>query len=373
MRFPILVLVGVLMQAMPVSAQELNSLSMVSGGDMVTEAVSRIVIPDVTGMIEAEAVATLEAVELPGGSCMEIVKKYEYSGEVAKDMVYAQTLAGEVTVEEAASITITISMGAEPQENLLFATMQAENNMGSFGIAADITADMNQTSYRLLDWDSLPCSYEFNHDNSASCWYYGCWADVDGDGVPEMYKTPEGTYDNNVRHKVQVHCDGEFVYLHIKMATIFGSQFNGDYYVFDIDGQRTNFSVQMGDRKITGDISGMETGTYQVEVRHGNNSMSSTDVPGSEAYFTKYENNLNSEVELKIPLAELKRQNDRIDFDNMNEIGFFTNNLTGDNVITASGASTFPMGTAVAALVLIPGSTVLIKKKFRKNKKEANE
>lgn len=372
MKFLILVLVCALTQGMPVKAQELNST--VSSGDVVVNELAKVNIPDVIGMAETDAVVALAAVTLPDGSSIEVIKTYEYSAETAADVILSQTLVGEVSAEEAMKVTIAISMGPEPAESLKDATQGSNGKTGSFGIADDIAPEISQGAYQLLDWDSLPSSYEFNWDNSANCWYNGCWLDVDEDGdVDVKYITPEGTYDNNVRHRIQLYCDGEYVYLHIKIATIYGAKFNGENYNFNIDGHKATFAVVKDGEVITGNVSGMENGTQQVDVIHGGGAISTTIVPGAEAYFTKYENNFNAEVELKIPLSEMSRQNESIDAENVSEISFHTSNLTTGEV-TAAGASTFPLMSAAAALVLIPGSTILIKKKLgKKNEKEADE
>ena len=77
MKFLILVLVCVLTQGMSVNAQELNALPAVSAGDAVIEQSATVTIPDVTGMTEADAIAALQAVVLPDGSTVEVIKNYE--------------------------------------------------------------------------------------------------------------------------------------------------------------------------------------------------------------------------------------------------------------------------------------------------------
>ena len=46
------------------------------------------------------------------------------------------------------------------------------------------------------DWENLPCTYEYNWDNSQNFWQWGVWID----GV--CYKTEPGTYSTDVRHKI---------------------------------------------------------------------------------------------------------------------------------------------------------------------------
>ena len=67
------------------------------------------------------------------------------------------------------------------------------------------------------DWNDKPYSYEYNWDNSDNCWYYGVWYDG------QCFKTPEGTYDTTVRHKMQLYSDNEYVYMHIVISEDYGS------------------------------------------------------------------------------------------------------------------------------------------------------
>lgn len=194
------------------------------------------------------------------------------------------------------------------------------------------------------DWVGLPISYEYNWDNSSNCWYWGCWVDEDKDGQGDVnYMTPEGTYDNNVRHLMQLYCDGEYVYLHIKIATIYESGFNGEDYQFYIDGNMAAYQVVQEDNTLlTNVINNMQPGTLEVKVKHRDSSWSYTDVPNSKAYVTKYENNKNSELELKIPLSEMVKQNPNINIETMSVIEFFTPNLMYRRIASA-GTSTYPI------------------------------
>lgn len=331
-----------------------------------------VIIPNVINMNEAEALTSLETVVLPDGSVPEIIKNYEYSDTVAADVVFAQEPVGEVPVSDATQIRISVSLGMEPDE-VLGAVEQEVDTLGTFGLAKYIEPTVNIAESRLkIGWDDLPESYEYNWDNSNNCWYWGEWADTDGDGVPEKYTTPEGTYDNNVRHRIQLYCDGEYVYLRIVTARIYGARFNGEQYCFWIDNQPAVFQIEyVGGGTITGTLDGLEPGTHQVEVRHGAGNASSTVVPGADAYLTKHECNYNAVLELKIPLEQMKAQNPGIDLDNIGLIEFSCPNLTGQRRVRASGASTFPLASAGLALVLIPGSTVLLKRYGKK--KERNE
>lgn len=357
---------GIEAMAAPAAEETANGAEAgtVSGSEGIA-ALATVEIPDVTGLSEEEAVDLLEAFTLSDGSKLEIIKTYEYSAETEADTVLVQEPVGRVGIEDAAQVFLTVSLGQEPAE-VLSGGSQEVSALSAFGLAAAPAA--NFTESRLgIDWASLPSSYEYNWDNSSNCWYYGVW--VDG----ECYKTPEGTYSTDVRHKMQLYCDGAYVYLHVIISRDYGSKFNGEDYQFWIDGQMAAFQVEyVGGGIITGNTGNLAPGTYQVEVRHRNSSMSYEVVPDSLAYLTKYENDINAEVELRIPLSELQRQNPNIDLDNIGTIEFFTPNLMYRR-ITASGADTMPLATAGAAFLLIPGSTVLIRRKWKKKEKEASK
>ena len=347
MKRLMLVLICALMIVMPVKATELH-----------------VNIPDVTGMTEADAVQALEALVLPDGAAVEIIKSYAYSSEVAADVVYAQEPVGEVAA--VGQVQISISMGEEPEEQL--SQVQEVSPLSTFGLAAYMANASGATPSQFgIDWDSLPCSYEYNWDNSENCWVNGVWID----GV--CYMTPEGTYNTDVRNKVQLYCDGTYVYLHIVFAREYGSKVNCDAYNFIIDGNQATFCVRFPDTKevVTGNISHLGAGTYQMVALHSNGAVSTQEVNGALAYLTKKESNVNAEVELRIPLSEMQYQNSSIDLDNIGTIQFQCSNVTGDVAVTASGASITPAASAVAALLIIPGSTILLNK-YGKKKKDSN-
>lgn len=339
---------------------------MVSSGDALTT--QSVNIPDIMGMSETEAIAMLETVTLPNDSAVEIIRNYEYSTEAAADVVLAQSLVGEVSAADAMQLVLTISLGMEPNE-LLGKDGMKLSPLSTFGLAAYKAQVANATDSRLgVEWEEVPASYEYNWDNSQNCWNYGVW--VDG----ECYKTPEGEYSTDVRHKVQLYCDGEYVYGRVVFAREFGSNVNGADYRFTIDGQTAAFQiVDVGGNSVsnTGNLS---AGTHQVEVRHGDGSISYEVAVDSLAYLTKYENDINPEVEFRIPLTEMQRQNSNIDLENMGTVEFFSPNLMYRPTM-ASGASTFPMASAGLALVMIPGSTMILKKKHdgKKNSKKSNK
>lgn len=333
------------------------------------EANDNVMIPDTTGMTESDAMAVLEAVVLPDGTALEIIKNYAYSAEIAADIVYEQSLAGEVAAADAGQVHISISLGQEPDEILAAATQEV-SPLSTFGLARYIEPEITTANSQFgIDWDSLPATYVYNWDNSANCWYWGVWID----GV--CYKTPEGTYSTDVRHKAQLYCDGEYVYLRIVFSRDYGAKVNGDNYNFYINDDTASFRVvYKGGETLTDNTAKLEPGTHEVEVRHGNGSISWEVAQGSLAYLTKHETDVNAELEMRIPLSEMVRQNQNIKLDNVETIRFASSNIMDINSpITASGASTYPMASAAAALLLVPGSTALLKRFDKKKKKDHNE
>ncbi len=328
-------------------------------------------IPTVIGMTEDEAVAALQEIALSDGSGVEIIKSYEYSSEYEEDIVFEQTPAGEVSGEEAEKVYITISMGEEPDENLAEVSGGA-GSVSSFGIASYLTEEntasdtSSTTSLIGIDWDSVPASYEYVYDNSESCWNWGMWKD----GV--CYKSPQGEYNTDVRHLMQFHCDGKYVYLRIVFATVYAYDACGDNYLFYLDGEQTQYQLALeGEESITGKTEELGAGTHQLVVEHVDSGLSGEEATGAIAYLIKSEE-ANTEVQMKIPLSEMWTQNTVIDLENLNTIEFRCYPLMYRN-LTASGADTLPWLGAAVAFVVIPGSTVLLKRRGKKKVKEPNE
>lgn len=312
---------------------------------------AQVEIPDVTGMTETDAVAALGAVVLSDGSSIEIIKEYAYSNDAEKDIVYGQSISGVVNEEEAKQITIQISLGKDPNET----------------VVDGITEPLNQTisSAYGINWDSLPEYYDYNWDNSQNCWVNGVW--IDG----KKYITPEGTYNTNVRHKIQLYTDGTYVYTHIVFSRDYEAAANGNWFNYTIGGQTASFQVETFEGTQLAN-NNLAPGTYKVAVRHANGSVSGTEAYDSSAHYTVFDSQVNAHLEIKIPLSEMAVQNPNIDFKNGGTIEYFTPNLMSSKV-TTSGASTFPFATAAAAFVLVPGSAYVINKKRKLTKKGSNE
>ena len=308
-------------------------------------------IPDITGMSEADAIVALEAVVLADGSKIEIIKQYKYSNDAEAGFVIEQNPVGIISEEEAKQVTIFISMGKDPKET----------------VVDGITEPLNQTinSAFGINWSSLPEYYDYNWDNSANCWEHGVW--IKG----EKFLTPKGTYNTNVRHMIQLYTDGTYVYTHIVFSRDYEAAANGNWFNYTIDGHTASFQVETYNG-IQLANNNLAPGTYQVVVHHADGSNSYNVAADSSAYYTVFDSQVNAHLEIKIPLSEMAAQNENIDIENVGSIQFYTPNLMRGSV-TASGASTFPFATAAAALILVPGSAVLINRKKKSAKKESNE
>lgn len=276
----------------------------------------------------------------------EIVYKYETHEGIANDVIVSQTYDGNIMT---VVINNTSDVGIEYD-------MPEVSDTNSFKTGdCSISIDGNYS-----DWNSLPISYEYNWDNSENCWYYGEWKnDV-------CYMTPEGTYDNNVRHGMQIYCDGQYVYLHIQFARIYNPSFNAADYRFFIDREMAAFSFDMMDGYHLQDVADIAPGTYQMKVRHRDSANSYLETAEATAYFTVYENKECSDLELRIPLASMKEQNQNIGLDNVGTIEFYNPNLMYRN-ISCVGTSTGPLVFACLVTITISIGFV-IEKIFHKNK-----
>lgn len=204
-------------------------------------------------------------------------------------------------------------------------------NAFSLGDGSAVTIDGN-----FSDWDSLPCSYEYNWDNSENCWQWGVWVD----GV--CYLTERGTYSTDVRHKMQLYCDGEYVYLHIVYSRDYQTGLNGDDFQFFVDGQMAAFQVTSESGSAIDTMMQNEPGIYPLDIRHRDTGLSFLYAEGTDGYLRLTEDKINNEIEIRIPLAELQRQNPAINMETITSIEFFTPNLMYRR-ITAVGTSSGPL------------------------------
>lgn len=265
---------------------------------------------------------------------LNVIKKYAESEE------YEANVIMDSYVDEDGNLVILISQGAAKEE---------ETATSSFKLNSSAVGDAPAVDGSFTGWDDIPASYEFNW-NKPDAW-------VDGEHYTETNST-------DVRHEMKLYSDGENVYLKVVFAREFknGQVANGNDYQFWIDNQQmAAYQVEWPDGTSLSNSSA-EPGTYQVDVRHRDSSWSYVLTDGAVAYYHVNEDNLNNELELKIPMSEFVKQNPNIDLDNYNMISFFTPNLMQDKISTA-GASTGAVPFAAAAFLVVPVSYIALKKK----------
>lgn len=242
--------------------------------------------------------------------------EYDYSDFYEEDCVIDVSCEDLSTLVEGDELLITLSLGKINESLLLTSNLSmVQGNM------TQSNGDAANKGY-MVDWDRIPASYEYNWDNSSNCWNWGVWHGS------QCYKTPEGTYSTDVRHKMQIYCDGSYVYLHIIFEREFGV--NGYDYQFTINGNTAKVQVN---------CPSSGSGEQYFQINHGDGSISGQVVEGGECHV--FYDNVNNQLELKIPLEEFARQNPNISYSSSNSIEFFTPNLMY-NRISCVGASTFP-------------------------------
>ncbi|MCM1155194.1 MAG: hypothetical protein NC314_10610 [Roseburia sp.] len=294
-----------------------------------------------------------------------VVKQYMISEAYAKDTVMA------CFVDENGNLVMTISLGASAADTST--GMEERDSSLLESILGDGTTQAPAINGTFSGWDNIPVSYEYNWDNSANCWQWGNWVDDPETGEQTCYKTEEGTYNQDVRHKMQLYCDGENVYLRITYATIYGSHANGEDFNFYFDREPDDkncakFQItypESGD-VLTNSVPGANI--YKVDVRNGDTSNSWSIVDGAEAYYLVTDNNINNQLELKIPLEALKTQlrEKGIEVsDNFSVLEYTTPNLMYRRIATA-GSPTGAEPFAAAMFLLVPTSYIVIKKKDKK-------
>lgn len=301
--------------------------------------------------------------ELVGVDYNTIAESYDGEANAVKQYVVSEEIpAGTIVdshVDENGNLVMVISQGApasmveeEPEEDKTVLEEVVEAVEYGLDSAFGDSSSAPPVDGSFSGWDDVPASYEFNW-NKPDAW-------VDG----THYTDPNTT---DVRHEMKLYSDGENVYLRIVYARELkdGQIANGNDFQFWIDDkQMAAYQVEWPDGSSLS-YNTAEPGVYAVDVRHRDSSWSYVLTDGAVAYYRVNENNLNNELELKIPLSEFVKQNPNINLDNYSMIGFYTPNLMQDKIHTA-GASTGAEPFAAAAFLLVPTSCMWIKKKNEK-------
>ena len=318
---------------------------------------AKIVIPDFTTKNYEEVRSEMESI-----TAVSWILEYVYSEE-EEDTIIQQDLSGEVELKEGLSVNLVISLGEQPEE-ALEETEELEDIslISAIGLGA-MFGNPGLGCGNFAAWENIPFSYEYVYDNSNECWNWGVWYD----GV--CYTTPEGTYSDDVRHRISLYTDGVNVYCYIRFATCYGPGFNSEDLQFYVNGQMAAFQLTFpAGGTITGNVANLDPGVYPVEVKHRNSSLSYTKAEGSTAFINISSTGKNNEVEMMIPLETLKEQNPLIDLDRIDSLEFFSPNLMYRRV-NCSGADTAPFVWAAVALVCVPtGVFVCRKKAMKKNR-----
>ena len=277
-------------------------------------------VPNVVGQNINDVKATLE--KWACDNCVEFCTDYEYSEIYEENIIYDQKFENN-------KLIVYVSDGSAVVDNVVSGEVSNPN----FGI---VEGNPIVIDGYYNDWNDKPAAYIYNWDNSNQCWYDGVWIE------DECYKTEVGTFDTNVRHKAQLFCDGEYIYLHLIFSKDYLALQNGNDYQFYVDGEMAAFQIETPNRETIVNYK-YDVGIHNLFISHRNSSMSYEEVIGSKGYITCYnENNYNNELELKIPLSELQRQNPNIDLDDFSTIEWFSPNL-GYERITITCTPTIPI------------------------------
>ncbi|MCM1253732.1 MAG: hypothetical protein NC321_13000 [Clostridium sp.] len=307
-----------------------------------------------------------------------VIKQYALSDTYAKDTVM------DSYVDENGNLIMIICQGAAGAAEAEDTEKKEGGILETIADALGLDAEMGSSSDAppvdgtFSGWDDIPLVYEMNNEDSGNCWVNGYWITNQETGETEQHICEQGTYDNVVRHAMQLYCDGDNVYLKITYASIYGGIWafspsenekaahgNGDDFNFYIDGVDTKFEVtQQGNGEPITNWT-PEAGTYVVDVRHGNFDPSYSLVDGAVAYYHVTETGVNNSLELKIPMEAFQTQNGSVNLDNFSMVQFFTPNLMRDR-LTAAGSPTGAEPFAAAVFLLVPASYVWLKKRDNK-------
>ncbi len=257
-------------------------------------------------------------------------------GTVLREYPDVDENGNPVIVQEVATAPVEEAVGEEDFDLL-----------DHFGLAASMSQEAPTIDNG--GWSDLPSSWEYNWDNSDNATKWGMWG---GNGNLQGY-VAGSIEDLNVRHRMQMYCDGENVHLMITYASCFDNAGNGDDYNFYIDGERVKFKVTYDDGKqLTQD---RKPGTYTLRIEHEDDSISSKEVMGGTGEMIVHAGQLNNVTEITIPVSEMVRQNPNINPDTFSMIEFFTPNLMYRRIAT-SGASAGTVPFVLITFVFFTGA-----------------
>ena len=227
------------------------------------------------------------------------------------------------------------------------------------------TLDNNDTltnTYNNVSTDSVSgsaISSAYNIDSTDS---------IDNTQSTISLDSSNGTDNINNKHHMSLLTNGEYVYLHIQLATKVKAGMNGQDFRFYLDNQEAVFTITyVGGEKVVKKDNHRNPGVYIMEVRHSVGTMNGDVVSGAEARYTINHNNNNNELELKIPLSAMKYQNNNIDLENLQQIAFFCPHLMHRWLI-CSGVSTAPYLGILICGAFVGGVFIINRRKLRSKK-----
>lgn len=222
--------------------------------------------------------------------------------------------------------------------SLLFLTA-AFVNMGA-GIQTTYALDVDVGNGNIVidgyfdDWEDKPHSYVINYVSSQ----------------PKNQKN---------YHYASLFCDGEYVYLHIKMLNGWKYSFNGNEYYFQInDRYRLNVNIlDANGRSFPNGNAPLGIQTVYVKYKNDGSMYDNREVAGSQACLKISGLQEQDEFEMKLPMTAFQLKNPGLDLDAVSKIEMWCPNLIVRQLALISvGTSTGP----IVGILLCLGVVALI-------------
>lgn len=184
------------------------------------------------------------------------------------------------------------------------------------------------------DWEDKPHSYVINYVSSQ----------------PKNQKN---------YHYASLFCDGEYVYLHIKMLNGWKYSFNGNEYYFQInDRYRLNVNIlDASGRSFPNGNAPLGIQTVYVKYKNDGSMYDNREVAGSQACLKIGGLQEQDEFEMKLPMTAFQLKNPGLDLDAVSKIEMWCPNLIVRQLALISvGTSTGP----IVGILLCLGVVALI-------------
>lgn len=236
-------------------------------------------------------------------------------------------------------------------------------NINSAHVQA-FTSDISIDGY-YDDWEGKPYSWEYVCNNPWQISNY--WDPELQQNITKEYRDEYGNpYNIEIRHKMSLLSDGEYVYLYIKVSSNSGAGMYLDHFLFSVDGEDAAFRITYpnGDSLTKSNTPGI----YPVVVRHTGSALSHSVVEGASAVYTRKPDGLNDEIEVKVPFSAMKMQNNNIDLDNIQTVEFRAPSMMYRK-IACSGISTSPIFGIMSCAAVTGGAFVWRKRRNRSKAK----